>query len=124
MILSYLVIALVVLWSVWTGATRVVSRSFRPLLAGLAALLGGAGACWLIGMQKTGGGYQGLLSMLLALLLLLAAGSLILGALLRGLHDLTRRRVPTELAAPPLGDVDIWGLVVLSAVTVVASLAE
>lgn len=123
MILS-LVVGLVVLWGVWTGATRMVSRSFRPLLIGLAALLAGAGACWLIGSQKTGGGYHGLLSMLLVLLLLLAAGSVILGAALRGLHDLTRRRLTTDLAAPPAGNWDIWGLCALSATAVIASVAE
>jgi hypothetical protein len=120
----YLVIALVVLWGVWTGATRIAARSFRPLLAALAALLPGAGACWLIGAQKTGHDHSGLLGTLASLLLLLAAGSLAFGATLRGLHDATRRRVAAEPAAPLRPAWDIWGLCALAAIAVIASLRE
>ncbi|MCZ0961909.1 hypothetical protein [Paracoccus benzoatiresistens] len=120
----YLVIALVVLWGVWTGATRVAARSFRPVLAALAALLAGAAACWLIGAQKTGHVHAGLLGTLASMLLLLAAGSVAFGAALRGLHDATRRRVAAEPAEPLRPAWDIWGLCGLSAVAVIASLLE
>lgn len=119
-----MVVALVVLWSVWTGASRVGARSFRPLLAALAVLLAGAGACWLIGAQKTGQEHSGLLGTLAAMLLLLAAGSLAFGAALRGLHDATRRRAPAEPAAPMRPAWDIRGLCALAALAVTASLAE
>lgn len=124
MIPFYLGIALVVLWSVWTGANRMAARSFRPLLAALAVLLAGAGACWLIGAEKTGHEYAGLLGALMALLLLLAAGSVAFGAALRGLHDATRRQVAADPAGPLRPAWDIWGLCALSAIAVIASLLE
>ena len=122
MIPFYLLVGLVVLSGVWTGATRMAARSFRPLLAALAALLGGAGACWLIGAQKTGDVHAGLLGTLLALLLLLAAGSVAFGAALRWVHDATRRRIASDPGWSPARPWDIWGLCALSAVAVAASL--
>ncbi|MTD98980.1 hypothetical protein GIY56_01605 [Paracoccus sp. YIM 132242] len=124
MIPFYLGIALVVLWSVWTGASRIGARSFRPLLTALAVLLAGAGACWLIGAQKTGHAHSGLLGTLATMLLILAAGSLAFGAALRGLHDATRRRVAAEPATPLRPAWDIWGLCALAALAVTASLLE
>lgn len=116
----YLVIALVVLWSVWTGATRMAGRSFRPLLAALAALLAGAGACWLIGMQKSG--YSGLFATMIAMLPLLAAGSVVFGASLRWVHDVTRRSNASDPEWVPVRPWDVGGLCALSAVSVIASL--
>ena len=116
----YLVVALVVLWSVWTGAIRMAARSFRPLLTALAALLAGAGACWLIGMQKSD--YSGLFATTIALLPLLAAGSTAFGAGLRWVHDVTRRRIASDPDWALKRPWDIGGLCALSAVSVIASL--
>ena len=124
MIVTYAVIALVVLAGVWTGATRVAARSFRPLLTVLALLLAGAGACHVIGAEKTGHAYSGLLGALMTMLLGLAAGSLALGAMLRGLHDVTRRRVPADPVAPLVPAWDLWGFAALTAVAVLAALLE
>ena len=124
MIPFYLGIALVVLWSVWTGATRMAARSFRPLLTALAVLLAGAGACWLIGAQKTGHEYAGLSGTLACMLLLLAAGSLAFGAALRGLHGATRRRLPADPVALLQPAWDVWGLCALATISIIASLLE
>ncbi|SNR65319.1 hypothetical protein EYF88_15425 [Paracoccus sediminis] len=120
MILFQAVIGLVVLWGVWTGATRLAARSLRPLLAAFAALLGGALACWLIGLRKTD--YSGLAGTLLAFLLILTAGSVAFGAALRWIHDATRRRIPSDPEWPLTRPWDIWGLCGLSALAVIASL--
>ncbi|WP_207100313.1 hypothetical protein [Paracoccus shandongensis] len=120
MIPFYLAIALVVLWSVWTGATRMAARSFRPLLAALAVLLAGAGACWLIGAQKSD--YSALFATMIALLPLLAAGSVAFGAALRWVHDVTRRRIASDPDWPPARPWDVWGLCALSALSVIAAL--
>lgn len=120
MIPFYLLIGLVVCWGVWTGATRMAARSFGPLLTALVVLLAGAGACWLIGAQKSD--FPGLLATLLAMLLMLAAGSVAFAAALRWLHDLTRRRVVSDPEWPLSRPWDLWGLYTLSAVAVVASL--
>lgn len=123
-----LAIGLVVLWGVAAGASRIARGSVRPVLATLAVLLACAAACWLIGAQKTGHASAGLLSTLAALLLLLAAGALGLGAALRALHDATRRRTPRpapeRVAGKPAGDWDMGALWALAAVAVIASLRE
>ena len=116
----YAVIGLVVLWGVWTGATRMAARSFRPLLTAFAVLLAGAGACWLIGLQRTD--HAGLAGTLLALLLLMAAGSVAFGAVLRWVHDATRRRIPSDPEWALSRPWDIWGLCVLTVLAIVASL--
>lgn len=124
MIPIYVVTGVVVMWGVWTGATRVAAQSFRPLLVAFAMLLAGAGACWLIASQKTGHAYAGLLGVLLSLLLLLAAGSVTFGAVLHGVHHAIRRRGdpdPQKATSPPW---DIWGLSALSALAVIGSLLE
>lgn len=120
MTLFYPGIALVVLWSVWTGATRMAARSFRPLGIALAALLAGAGICWSIGMQKTD--YAGLIATTMALLPLLAAGSVAFGAALRWVHDVTRRRIASDPEWALARPWDVWGLCALSVVSVIASL--
>ncbi|MFC3166792.1 hypothetical protein [Paracoccus fontiphilus] len=124
MIPFYAAIGLVVLCGTWTGATRMAARSFRPLLSVLAVLLAGAGACWLIGSEKTGSSLAGLAGTLLAMLLLLAAGSIAFGAALRGLHDATRRRVAVDPPAPMRPAWDIRGFCALALVAVLLSLAE
>lgn len=120
----FAIIALVVGWGVWTGVTRMAARSLRPLLTALAALLAGAGACYLIGQGKSGVDLRGLGGMLMCLLLLLAAGSLVFGAALRWLHDATRRRVEPEYNTLPDRPWDIWGLYALSVLAVGISLLE
>ena len=120
MILFYLGVALLVLLSVWTGATRMAARSFRPLLLALAALLAGAGVCWLIGSRKSD--YSALFATIIALLPLLAAGSVAFGAALRWVHDATRRRIASDPDWPPARPWDVWGLCALSALSVIAAL--
>lgn len=119
MTLFYAVVGLVVLFGVWTGATRMAARSLWPLLVAITVLLAGAGICWLIGARRTD--YSGLLATIIALLPLLAAGSVAFGAGLRWIHDATRRRIPSNPEWPPSRPWDIWGLCALSAVSVLAS---
>ncbi|MGN7869769.1 hypothetical protein [Paracoccus sp. 22332] len=120
----FAIIALVVAWGGWTGVTRMAARSLRPLMSALAALLAGAGACYLIGQSKSGVDLRGLGGMLLCLLLLLAAGSLAFGAALRWLHDATRRRIASDPDWAPARPWDIWGLCALSVLAVGISLLE
>ncbi len=120
----YAVVGFVVLWGVWTGAARMAARSFRPLLSALGVLMAGAGACWLIGAGKTGGQHSGLLGTLMAMLLVLTAGSVAFGAGLRWVHDATRRRIVPESGPALLRPWDLWGLFALTGIAVIASLLE
>lgn len=123
MILAYAVIAVVVGAGVWTGATRMAARSFRPLAAMVGMLLTGAGVCWLIGAQQTGSYFAGLIGTLMAMLLGLAAGCVAFGAMLRGIHDATRRTVSDPMA-PMARRWDILACGALALAAVVASLLE
>lgn len=62
-----------------TGAWRMAKGGFTALGLELALLLGAAGLCYAISGTKTGGYLPGLLGMLLAILVLIAAAGLFLG---------------------------------------------
>lgn len=83
------------------GARRAASGP-SGLALGLGLLLASAGACYTIAQTKTGGFLPGIIGALLALLMLTAAGGLVLGALARWLWA-ALRRTPDAGAGAELG---------------------
>ncbi|MDT1061559.1 hypothetical protein RM190_06780 [Paracoccus sp. CPCC 101403] len=100
MALVWAVVIFVALGHLWIGYRRAAMRSWRQLGAALAVLLAGALVCQLIGEGKTGGYLAGIIGFMMMLLLLIAAGSLALGGLIRlGLEAAGRPRL-TVVALP------------------------
>lgn len=102
------------------GARRAASGP-SGLALGLGLLLASAGACYTIAQTKTGGFLPGIIGALLALLMLTAAGGLVLGALARWLWAALRRTPPMPV---PARNWDLWLLGALSALAVVLSVME
>ncbi|GLK63822.1 hypothetical protein F8A10_14170 [Paracoccus kondratievae] len=117
----WLIVAGVVVLTGIIGALRVAARTGGKLAIDFALLLGSALLCYMIGASKTGGHLPGLAGMLMSLLMLIAAGGLLLGAGVRWLFDGIARSAPKR---PPVGSWDIWLLLVLSTLAVGFSIAE
>ncbi|MDF3855383.1 hypothetical protein ACDP63_09905 [Paracoccus sp. P2] len=123
MIAAWLIVLVTVALAAAIGIRRAAARSFRVLGAELALLLGAAWLCYLIGDGKTGGGYlAGIIGALLSLLLLIAAGGLVAGALLRWIYD--RLRPTAGMRAPFARPWDIVGLGCFAALAVILSALE
>lgn len=122
MMVAWLIVLVTVALAAAIGILRAGARSFRVLGGELALLLGAAWLCYLIGDGKTGGYLAGIIGALLSLLLLIAAGGLAAGALLRWVHD--RLRPPPVLRAPFSQPWDIVGLGCFAALAVVLSALE
>ncbi|MEF9604906.1 hypothetical protein O4J55_22310 [Paracoccus sp. PXZ] len=118
----WLIVAATLAVTLWFGAGRMASRSFGVLAAGLAALLASAGLCYLIGDSKTGGYLAGIVGALLCLLMLIAVGGVLAGALLRWLYEQLRPPVPPRAALRPAWD--LMGLGAFAALAVILSAVE
>ncbi|MDQ7260914.1 hypothetical protein NM680_03755 [Paracoccus sp. PS-1] len=118
----WLVIGVTLAATLWFGAARMGARSFGVLGAGLAVLLGSAGLCWLIGEAKTGGYLAGIVGMLLCLLMLIAAGGVLAGTLLRWLYERLSPPAPPRAALRPAWD--LMGLGAFAALAVILSAVE
>lgn len=112
------------------GILRAGARSWAPLALQLALLLASAGICYLISGTKTGGYLPGIGSVLLCLLMLIAAGGVATGAAGRWLWDQFRPiplqptvQQPTRTASWA-ANWDLWLIGALSAVAVLLSAME
>ncbi|WJS86045.1 hypothetical protein [Paracoccus sp. TOH] len=121
MALVWLIIAVTVTLTATIGALRAATRSLVPLALPLALLLGAAGLCYLISGTKTGGYLPGIVGALLCLLLLVAAGGLVLGAAGRWLYD---RLSHAAAGSGPVALWDVWLLGGLGALAVLLSAME
>ncbi len=123
MLTLWLIVAVVAGLAAWFGAARMAARSWPAMGAGLALLLVGGLLCWAIGESKSGGGFlAGIIGVLCALLLFIAAGGVVLGAALRRLYEW--RRPPPR---PPSGAPGWWsvlGIGLLCGLGVLASVME
>ena len=97
------------------AAVRLLARSYAPVMASLAVLLGGAALCAALSSTKISGFLPGILSTLMALLLLCRAGGVILGAVL-GLLWIRLGDPATPHRASP----GRWDLIVCVTVTLIA----
>lgn len=122
MAVVWLIVACVMALTCATGARRAAAAGWGGIALNLMVMLVAAGACYLIGEAKTGGGFlSGIIGFLLCYLLLFAAAGFALGTAVRWLTD---RLNPGAPKAPPAHAWDLWLIGSLSLVAVLASAAE
>ncbi len=125
--LVYVIPVLLALGAASSGWMRIAARSYVPLLISLSALCLSAGGCWLIGSTKSGSYLSGIVGTLLAILMGIAAIGLLVGAMLRWLHEwlhLRIKHVPTSWRQPPTRAWDMMALVTISVLAIGLSIAE
>lgn len=108
-----------------TGATygyrRFGARQWGWLACGIVAVLLAAWICYQMGESKTGGYLAGIVSAVMAMLQLIMAAAILVGALIRGGHELIARQTPRLSGLGP-ADAGVLGL--LSIAMMMVSAAE
>lgn len=123
----YLIPTLVALGCASAGWMREGARSYLPFLISLVTITLSAGACWLIGANKTGGSLAGIVGTLMAMLLCVGAVGLLVGAVLRWLHEMLHLRItqqPAPWRHPPTRPWDVYAMVAMSAIAIGLSVME
>lgn len=122
MAVVWLIVACVMALTCVTGARRAAAAGWGGIALNLMFMLSAAGACYLIGDAKTGGGFlSGIVGFLLSYLLLFAAAGLVIGTAVRWLSD---RLNPGPAKPSPAHAWDLWLIGGLSLAAILASAAE
>lgn len=122
MAVLWFIAALVAGLSAWFGAARMAARDWRALAAGLALPLVAALLCAMIAESRTGF-MAGIVGALCAVLLFIAAGAVVLGAVLRRLYEWWRPPTAPRPAAAP-GWLGVLGLGLFGVLAVLVSALE